>query len=287
MISISFTSNLKYNLKQYYMKRFLNNGFYTNIHKNDLFYNDNNPSVLRKNGNLFESIANEWVYELDITQPSGFEAPIDVSGVYVNNTFYANGAAPYYPQPDYLYGAIKFVSPPSSTDVVQAEFSYKDCVIDYEDSKINNIIQTQYIQNPDYDTTEIYPSGIDRILPAMIIEPTVRGRKGLQLGGGDIISENVTLFIYAAKPYEKDAIMDTVYDTVREVIIGVDYKDAPEILNYQGGRSAGYKTYAQMQNDYFWTKIYIDDARIVERAQITPYMYMARIDLLLKIYLSA
>lgn len=286
MISISLTTNIRYNLKQFFTKRFLDRGFYTNIKKNDIFYDSGNPSVLVKNGNLFESIANEWVYELDVSQPSGFEAPIDVSGVYVNNTFYANGAAPYGAQPDYLHGCFKFSSPPSSTDVVQAEFSYKDCVVDYDDSTVNNIIQTQYIQNPDF-TADIHPSGLDRILPAMIIEPTVRDRRALQIGGGDIISENVSFFIYSAKAYERDAIVDAIYDTVRETISGVDYREAPEILNYSGGRSSNYKTYTQMQNDHFWTKIYIDEMRIIQRSKVNPYIRMARVDLLLKIYIDA
>jgi len=286
MIAISLTSNIKYNLKQYFEKKFLDKALYTNIHKNDLFYSGNNPSVLHKNGNTFESVANEWVYEQDISPPTGVEAPINVSGVYVNNTFYANDSSPYYPSPDYLHGRIVFRSPPSDSDTVQAEFSYKDCVIDYVDSDINNILQTQYIGNPDYDSNNVYPSGLERILPAMIIEPTIRSRVGRQIGGGDVIDERVTFFIYSALSYEKDAVADIVYDAVREVIAGVDYKQAPEILNYKGDRSSSYETYTQMQSNYFWTNIYIDDMKIVERTKINKFIYMARIDILLKIYID-
>ena len=154
-------------------------------------------------------------------------------------------------------------------------------------STINNILRTQYIGNPDYNTLNPHPSGLDRLLPVAILEPTARGFNPKQIGGGKIIREYVSILIYSAKDYERDAIGDEIYNKVRSVIRAVDYNDAPEILNYEGDRSSSYKTYTAMQSDHFWTNIYIDDMNIIERELLNNMIFMTRIDLLLKIYLNS
>ena len=287
MINISFTSNLKYNLKQYFEKVFLDAGLFTNIHKTDVFYTSDNPSILQKYGDTYESVANEWVYEQDVVDISGKEVPINVSGVYIDDVFHANDSVTYVPKPDYLRGRYTFTTSPPESSVIQAEFSYKDCKIDFVDSTINNILRTQYIGNPDYNTLNPHPSGLDRLLPVAILEPTARGFNPKQIGGGKIIREYVSVLIYSAKDYERDAIGDEIYNKVRSVIRAVDYNDAPEILNYEGDRSSSYKTYTQMQSDHFWTNVYIDDANIIERELLNNMIFMTRIDLLLKIYLNS
>ena len=286
MISISFTSNLKYNLKQYFEKVFLDAGLFTNVNKTDIYYDSNNPSVLQRCGSVYESMANEWVYELDVVTPSGKADPINVSGVYVDDIFHANDSATYGPKPDYIRGRYTFTTPPPESSVVQAEFSYKDCKIDYVDSTINNILRTQYISNPDYDTSSPFPSGLDRLLPIAIIEPTARGFNPRQLGGGKIIREYVSVMVYSVTDYERDAIADEIYDKVRSVIQAIDYNDVPEILTYEGDRASSYKTYTQLQSSNFWTNVYIDSMDIVERELLNNMIYMTRIDMMVKIYLN-
>ena len=286
MINISLTSNLKYNLKQYFEKTFLDGGLFTNIHKTDVYYDSSNPSVLQKSGDVYESMANEWVYEQDVITPSGKEEPINVSGVYIDNVFHANDSVTYGPKPDYIRGRYTFTTPPPASSVVQAEFTYKDCKIDYVDSTINNILRSQYIGNPDYDASSPFPSGLDRLLPVAIIEPTARGFNPRQIGGGKIIREYISVLIYSASDYERDAIADAVYEKVRSVIEAVDYNDVPEILTYNGDIASTYKTYTQMQTDYAWTKVYIDSMDIVERELLNGMIYMTRVDMMVKIYIN-
>ncbi|RKY43064.1 MAG: hypothetical protein DRP85_00785 [Candidatus Makaraimicrobium thalassicum] len=288
MIGIGFTSNIRYNLKQYCEKLFLDNGFYTNVTRNIDFYDETSLANLRRvEGIYYESIANEWVYETDISAPSGFPSPIlPVSGVWINGSFHANNSHPYYPSPDYLRGRYIFRNPPPQDATVEAEYSYKDVKVDFVDSHTFNILMSRFLTNAPYSSSEsiIYPSGLERILPVVIIEPTTRNHFPRQIGGGKIIKEYISFFVFAARDYERDAIIDVIFGQAREVIKAVDYNSVPEIMTFEGDYSSTYKNYTQLQSDHFWTNIYIDELVIRER-DLLNNIYRGRIDAQLSVYL--
>jgi hypothetical protein len=288
MLGIGFTSNIRYNLKQYLEKLFLDNAFYTNTKRGYTFYDGSNPAQLtRVGGRYYESMANEWAYETDITVPSGSKGIIAVSGAWVNGAFHANGSATYNPAPDYLRGRIVFGTAPPANATVEAEFSAKDVKVDFQDSKINNILMTKYLHNPDFwSSTAVTPSGVERLLPAVIIEPLTRGHRPRQIGGGKILRDRVSVFVYAARDYERDVIADAVFSIARNVISAVDYGDAGQILDYNGDYAATYQNFTQLQASAPWTRIYIDEAEVAER-NLFVNIYQARVDLLLRIYLNS
>jgi hypothetical protein len=286
MLGIGFTSNIRYNLKQYLEKVFLDNAFYTNIKRGFTFYDNSNPAQLINAGGYYESIANEWAYETDVIVPSGNEDIIAVSGIYVNGAFNANDSGPYYPSPDYLRGRMVLRSMPASTAIVEAEFSAKDVKLDFEDSQINNILTSKFLHNPDFWSTQVTPSGLERIFPVVIIVPTTRGHQPRQIGGGKIIRERISIFVYAARDYERDVIADAIFSQARKVITAVDYNDISPILEYNGDYAATYQNYTQLQSAAPWTNLYIDEVNIIEK-NLLINIYQARIDLLLKIYINS
>ena len=273
MIGIRQSSNLRYNLKAYFELIFLNNGMYGNATIGDYDYGGRESATLRKNGRFFESVANEWVYEGDVTVPSGYYTPITVSGVWIDSVFHANDSSPYYPEPDYLRGRFVFNGQvPTAANTVQANFTYKDVKVDYVDSDVYNILMSQYLNNPEYWSQEVFPSGLERILPVVIIDLQNRRHKPRQLGGGKILPERVDFWVLAARDWERDALLDIIFDEGRAVISAADYNDVPEMLTFNGSKSATYQSYTDLSTNYPWTNIYIDEMAIRMR------------DLALKIY---
>ena len=259
MIGIGPSSNLRYNIKQYIELLFLNQGWFGHAIIGQYDYAGREASVLQKDGLHFESIANEWVYEEDVVSPSGYGDPIPVSGVWINSVFHANNTAPYYPIPDYQRGRFRFNGQvPLATDDVQANFTYKDVVTDFSDSDMYNVLMSQYLNNPDYWTSEVFPSGLDRVLPAVIIDLQDGGHEPRQIGGGKILGDRVDFWVLAAQDWERDAIMDVLFDEGRAVIEATDYNNVPEILTCYGEKAGTYQSYTDLAANYPWTRLYID-----------------------------
>lgn len=259
MIGIGPSSNLRYNLKQYFELLFLNHGMFGHATVGEYDYAGRAASVLKKVGVFFESIANEWVYEEDVVSPSGYGDPIEVSGVWINSVFHANNSSPYYPIPDYQNGRFRFNGQiPLAADNVQANFTYKDVVVDYPDSDTYNILMSQYLHNPDYWTSEVFPSGIERLLPVVIIDLQDGGHMPRQIGGGKILDDRIDFWVFAARDYERDAIMDVIFDEARAVIESTDYNSSPQILTFYGEKAPTYQSYTELRANYPWTKLYID-----------------------------
>jgi len=284
MIGIGQSSNLRYNLKQWLELKLLDNGMYAHAEIGDVSYAGDSNATLRKDGQFFESVANEWVYEEDVTVPSGYTAPISVSGVWVNGTFHAEDSSPYYPKVDYKRGRIIFTGTvPAASDLVQANFTYKDVSVDFVDSDNYNFLMSEYLHNPSYDSTDIFPSGITRLLPLVVVDLQTRDHAPRQIGGGKILSERVNFWVYAARDWERDAIMDIIFDAARETTEGADYNDVPEILSFYGSKAATYESYTDLGANYPWGRIYFDKMSIRSR-ELLIKLYKGRVEGLITLY---
>lgn len=273
MISIGYSSNLRYSTKQYLELQFLNLGMYGHATVDQLDYMGLGLARLQKNGRYFESPVNEWVYEEDVALPSGLGAPISISGVWINSVFHANGSSPYKPYPDYEHGRFVFKGTvPTNVDIIQANYSYKDVSVVYRDSETYNILMSQYLHNPDYWSAQVFPSGLERLLPLVVVDPQTRDHKGWQIGGGEIQKDRIKFWVYAARDWERDFIMDAIFDQKRHTIIGVDYNNVSQILTYDEGKAATYQSFTDLGTNFPWTKIYIDKMSLRER------------DLIIKVY---
>jgi hypothetical protein len=263
---------------------FLNMGMYGHATVDQLDYMGLGLARLRKDGIYFESPTNEWVYEEDVTPPSGLGAPISVSGVWINSVFHTNGSAPYRPYPDYKNGRFIFKGTvPTNADVVQANYSYKDVSVVYRDSETYNALMSQYLHNPDYWSAQIFPSGIERLLPVVVVDLQTRQHRGRQIGGGAIQGDRVHFWVYAARDWERDFIMDAIFDQKRNAIIGTDYNDVPEALTYDEGKAATYQSFTDLGANFPWTNIYIDKMSHMERDLIFK-VFRGRVEGLFTIY---
>lgn len=283
-IGIGPSSNLRYNIKQTLELLFLNNGMFGHALIGQYDYAGRQASVLKKDGVFFESIANEWVYEEDAVTPSGYGDPIEVSGVWINSVFHENNAAPYIPVPDYLHGRFRFNGQiPLATDNVQANFTYKDVIVDFPDSDNYNILMSKFLHNPDYWSADVFPSGLDRLLPAVIIDLQDGGHEPWQIGGGKVLDDRVDFYVLAARDWERDTIMDLIFDEARSIIEAADYNSAPETLTFYGEKSPTYQSYTDLKANYPWTKLYIDKMTKRFREKIIQ-VYRGKVEGIITVY---
>lgn len=128
MPSISF---IEENIKKFIDYAFLEIGAFVNVHRPspDLQGNQpfhvlnyvNDPSLPYR---VWESNRKNWIYETEIDYSSN--KPIDISGIYINNTFVPiTDTGPYSYDIDYNLGRIVFRNDMDTSLIVEAEYSYR------------------------------------------------------------------------------------------------------------------------------------------------------------------
>jgi hypothetical protein len=166
---------------------------------------------------------------------------------------------------------------------VQANFTYKDVVVDFPDSETYNALMSQYLHNPDYWTAEVFPSGAERILPLVVIDLQDGNHEPRQIGGGKILEDRIDFYVLAARDWERDTIMDVIFDKGRTVIEAADYDSAPQILTFYGEKSPTYQSYTDLSTNYPWTKLYIDKMTKRFRDLIVK-VYRGKIESIITVY---
>jgi hypothetical protein len=284
MINIGESSNLRYNIKAHFELLFLNNGMFGHALVGQYDYAGREASILKKNGRYFESVANSWVYEEDVVTPSGYMSPISVSGVWINSVFHASNSDPYKPVPDYDNGRFLFKGlVPTATDTVEANFTFKDVAVDFTDSETYNVIESQYLHNPDYWSQNVFPSGVERLLPVVVIDLQTKGHEPWQIGGGKINGDRVDFWVMAARDWERDAIMDVIFREGRAVISAADFDQAPEVLTFYGEKAPTYQSFTDLGTNYPWTRLYIDKMAIRGR-DLVGKIYRGKVEGIFTVY---
>ena len=283
------SAQIRFNIQSYLNREFVNRGLYFNIASGHLTVQGNRADVLRRvNGNLYESYFNNWIYETDASGVSAYPTVV-CSGVYINDTWYAKNSSPYKPIIDYNNGRILFNGTAiSSSATVSTAFSYKQVIVNFPESNIVNQIFSQERDNTDY-TANIYPSGNQRQIPLVIIDLQDRVLRPWQLGGGKVNDQRVVFHVLTNNDNDLETICDILTEcNFRHVIQGIDFNLAPELLTYQGDKATTYKNYNEMQIDpaLLWSKIYIDDTRIMNKDLFFDY-HRARVDWRIRTYESA
>lgn len=166
-------------------------------------------------GQVWQGFRHDWVWETGVEYP---QQPIRVSGVYVNSAFYPSSTTGAYKHHvNYPLGRVVFDSPISPTSLVACEYSYR-----YVQFTTPNVPWWREIQQDSFrvDDSQFGQVGSgawamlaqNRIqLPAVVVEvqPNAK-RKGLQLGGGDIVSQDVVFHVIAETPWDRNQLHDTI-----------------------------------------------------------------------------
>jgi hypothetical protein len=274
------TAQVKFNIKKYLDLQFIQAGLYGNVASGQLSVHNQREDILtRVDVITYESLYDNWIYETDASGIASYR-PTVASGCYINGAWHAKGAAPYYPAIDYPNGRILFAAAPPDGAEISAVYSYKHAHFGFPESAITNVLFSAPKTNVEFwQSSHLYPSGVQRQLPVVIIDPQRRDASPLQLGGGRRWTQTVVLHAFANDPNDIDIIIDVLDTQFRKVIEGVDFNDTPQELTYQGDTAGTYVPYTTLQATpaYNWARIYIDDVTLQERDVFFDF-YRARVD---------
>jgi len=255
------SENVISNIKDFYEWALLEAGGYFNVYIGTSGTAGGDKSKLRlvkdprySDGQVWEGFHNNWVWQSGVSYSP---APISISGVYVNNTFYPlNTTGTYSHKINYRDGQIIFNNPISTTATVKCEFSYNWI----------NVVGARYdffrqifrddddITNTQFNTTG---SGHFNILNTnRLYVPSIGISTGesfdlepLQIGGGQWLNQNVTFYVVTDKPETANQISDIIKYQNDRTIRFYDKALTTPPLKYDGTLNTNPLTYPQMVAD--------------------------------------
>jgi hypothetical protein len=238
------------------------------------------------NGQVWEGYRQNWVWESGVDGTT--QQPVAISGVFIDDTFYATGniTQPFYI--DYSNGRVVFDSAISSTSEVKLEYSHKWLqVIPAEGIPWFRQIQQRSFRNE--SGFQVSASGgwaqlgQTRVqLPALAIEvvPPV-SLQGYQLGGGQWVNNDIMFHVITENHWECKNIIDTItyqndrtihlFDPTRVGMSGVspfNYRNEVRENAIPSG------LYPNLVENFFWKKCWIENSRAQGVSQISPDLYI-------------
>lgn len=287
-------NELENNYKSFLDWGFMNIGGFTNVNIPTTNISNFDLHILKPTNDknqipntIWQAPRKDWVHETGVSYKS--LTPINVSGVYVNGTFYPGptgtntlGYTINYPE-----GKIIFNNPISSSSVVNVEYSYKNIQIyKMEEFPYWREIQYQSLENKTgfslSDKGDFALNTEHRIqLPAVIIETVARSNsRPFRLGDKSLIMEqDLLLHILSDQPRDKNNIIDIIklqedriiwlYNT-NEII-----KNGLYPLNYNGSKNLTGQNYYDIVNNYSlrWLKCRITDVSVSDMFFTNIRMY--------------
>jgi hypothetical protein len=225
------------------------------------------------NGRVWEGFRQDWVWETGVEY---VYQPINVSGVYVNNTFYpSNTTGVYAHHVNYPLGRVVFDTPLPTTSSVKTEYSYRYFhfnTVDvpwFQQLMFNSWrIDDVAIATENNSTWAIL--GQNRIqLPAVVVEVVPRrNQRGLQLGGGQWINQDVLFHIYSENPWDKNKLVDYISYQKERTLMTFDKNQLIAQnklpLDADGTLVSGAMMYPQMvdfsgNGGFYWKKMFWKD----------------------------
>jgi len=263
------------NLKQFYIYGLLEKGAYTAAIFSDT--ETSGQTTLQRSydpryGNrVYEGMGPSWVWQDAASVPSGYASVFQVSGIYVDKTFYPTDTAGIYAHSvDYNNGRIIFDNGISDSVTVECEYVYNDVdILLSDESKWKKIVYDYTSQFNEIGSVQ--PSGLSSLikenrgwLPTFVIEiDEIPNINGLQLGGGEKQEFVVRYHVFASNPFVRNRLIDIVHGQFQKVLDLYNINDAPYHFNFDGTLASGaleYSILANRSGSYFYTYAYIQDS---------------------------
>ena len=202
---VQLMTEIENNLKYWLDWSFLCIGGWTNVYQTG--YTDTrigSPGQLNwvsdasfVNGKTWQSARKDWIWEQNVNYGSNSGNPINITGIYINNTGMSSG---YYI--NYPLGRVVLTNAVATGSVVKLDYSYRNVqVYKADDCPWWKTLQfstmadnVQFTQDPRTGDWSI--GSYHRVqLPAIIIETVPRGvSRGYEMGNGSLIMEQDILF---------------------------------------------------------------------------------------------
>ena len=272
---------------------FLDRGSFYNINISQSDIYGGRKDVLRaaddpnlQYGRVWESYRKNWVWESGVSV-DGTE-PIEISGVFVNETFYATGNTtnPYYI--DYPNGRVVFDSNQPSGATVQLEYSHKWLeVVPAEGIPFFRQIQQNSFRN-EAGFQVVNSGGWAQLgetrlqLPALAIE--VNPPRNLQpyaLGGGQWVNNDIVFYAITENYWEAQNIIDIImYQNDRDVpcfnptAVAISGTFPFNYRNELNENAIPSGMYPNMAEDFLWRDVYVYDSQASDITQLSPDLYI-------------
>lgn len=223
---------------------------------------------------IWQGNRSDWCWESGIAYTT---QPINISGVWVNNTF-STPTGTYPHRINYQNGQVIFSGSIPVTSVVQVERAQKFVTIRKSDdpwfkSILNGSLR---VDDPQFSTNS--PSGQwtqlaeNRVvLPVLVVEPVLNPRtaKPLELGNTSRIQqEDFLIHIIAETPWDRKRLSSLLTDQYDKRIMSFDMNAVSFPLNYQGGPTPSAMTYPQLCQAHPWSQIRMADITCVDNQPI-------------------
>ena len=237
-------------------------------------------------GQVWEGYRQNWVWESGIAV--GSQKPTTISGVFVDNTFYATGnvTKPFYI--DYPNGRVVFDTALATTSSVHLEYSHKWVQV----IPAQGVSWFRQIQLGSFRTEENFQVsgsggwaqlGQTRVqLPAIAIEVIpAKSLQGYQLGGGQYVNNDIVFYVLTENHWECTNIVDSLlfqndrnihlFNPTSVALSGVFPFNYRNELNENAIPSG---MYPNMIDNFYYRKCWINDSKGGEIAQLSPELYI-------------
>ena len=237
-------------------------------------------------GQVWESARKDWVWETETQYTGG--SPIEISGVYINDTLYGTGDATYGHHYNYPLGRVVFDSAVPTLSAVKLNYSYRNVQV-YVADQAPWWDELQYnSMRVDDPTFEQISSGNWSILsnhrvqmPAIVVEAVPRRTyQPYELGcSNNIITQDMLFHIVAESRWWRNQLVDIVslqkdntlmlYDSTKVA----DSEAYP--LDYRGMVIAPDNNYSGLVNntDYQFTTARITNMGVTEMESYNSRLY--------------
>jgi hypothetical protein len=232
-------------------------------------------------GTVWEGYRKNWAWESGIDY--GYQ-PIQITGVYVNSTFYPTTTTTgiYAHNINYPLGRVEFSGNVGTGSVVEAAFSHK--YWSWEPSNVDwfrEITFRSFTANEESTFNQV-GSGLRMVfnenriqLPAVVVEMMPnRQWKPAQLGGGQWCYAGVQFHIFAENSWDREKLVDIITMQNEKTISGINFNTMAEAtgmpLTTEGYKWSGTKYYPELLGLYPWGTIRFMNLTGMEVRSATP-----------------
>lgn len=232
-------------------------------------------------GQVWQGIRKDWVWESGISYANS--SPINISGIYLNNTFLPVGSGYVINYPD---GRVVFDNAKPKTSNINVNHSYRFVqVYRSSDSPWFPTVQYPSLNNNDADIKKLSNgewsiAGNHRIqLPAIVIESVPRSRsKPYELGSTGLwLEQDLAFYVLAENKNDRNKILD-ILRLQQDLTINLFDSNAVAAndkfpIDHNGDKKLDSLMYPQIIENFYWKKCTIKDMRLFEMDSITPDFY--------------
>lgn len=236
-------------------------------------------------GQVWETARKDLVWETGVEESGGNE-PIDISGVWVDSTFYDRTDATYGHSINHHLGRVVFDTAIATTSTVQLNHSYRQIQVyraddapwwtelQYNSFRVDSEHFTQSASG-DWDML-----GNHRVqMPAIVIETVPRGiSRPFELGNSSLwVEQDVLFHILAESRFDRNNIIDYIrlqHDKNIWLFNSNNITNASDWpLDSDGDKVSSPKMYPDYVTDYRWKKCKFKRASVSEVQSLNPHLH--------------